>query len=134
MNQESRPLKEGRLAGEQGSQNQTFAQKALARGAGLDQVEVGEVVDVRPDIVLSHDNTAAIREIWLQFGQSRVVIPEKLAITLDHAVPAPTTRHAQNHAEIRRFVEEQGVRHFFEVGRGICHQVLSEEGWYCRGS
>jgi 3-isopropylmalate/(R)-2-methylmalate dehydratase large subunit len=128
MNQESRPLKEGRLAGEQGSQNQTFAQKALARGAGLDQVEVGEVVDVRPDIVLSHDNTAAIREIWLQFGQSRVVIPQKLAITLDHAVPAPTTRHAQNHAEIRRFVQEQGIRHFFEVGRGICHQVLSEEG------
>ena len=117
----------GQAAGEQGPAPQTFAQKALARAAGLDKVEVGAVVDVRPDIVLSHDNTAAIREIWLQFGQSKVVIPEKLAITLDHAVPAPTTRHAQNHAEIRRFVEEQGVRHFFEVGRGICHQVLSEE-------
>lgn len=84
-------------------------------------------MDVRPDLVLSHDNTAAIREIWLQFGQERVVIPEKLAITLDHAVPAPTTRHAQNHAEIREFVKEQGIGHFFEVGRGICHQVLSEE-------
>ncbi len=105
----------------------TFAQKALARAAGLETVEVGEVVDVRPDVVLSHDNTAAIREIWLQFGQERVAIADKLAITLDHAVPAPTTRHAQNHAEIRTFVQEQGIRHFFEVGRGICHQVLSEE-------
>lgn len=115
-------------AGEEGrSDARTFAQKALARAAGLESVEVGEVVDVRPDVVLSHDNTAAIRETWLQFGQERVVIPEKLAITLDHAVPAPTTRHAQNHAEIRAFVEEQGIRHFFEVGRGICHQVLSEE-------
>ena len=106
---------------------QTFAQKALARAAGCETVEVGEVVDVRPDVVLSHDNTAAIREIWQQFGLEQVVIPEKLAITLDHAVPAPTTRHAQNHAEIREFVQEQGIRHFFEVGRGICHQVLSEE-------
>ncbi len=105
----------------------TFAQKAIARAAGLDAVEIGEVVDVRPDLVLSHDNTAAIREIWRQFGQDRVTIPHKLAITLDHAVPAPTTRHAQNHAEIRQFVQEQGIRHFFEVGRGICHQVLSEE-------
>lgn len=105
----------------------TFAQKAIARAAGLESVEIGEVVDVRPDVVLSHDNTAAIREIWRQFGQERVAIPEKLAITLDHAVPAPTTRHAQNHAEIRGFVQEQGIRHFFEVGRGICHQVLSEE-------
>ncbi|MEJ5249572.1 MAG: 3-isopropylmalate dehydratase large subunit [Caldilinea sp.] len=106
---------------------QTFAQKALARAAGMKTVEIGQVVDARPDVVLSHDNTAAIRRIWLQFGQERVVIPERIAITLDHAVPAPTTKHAQNHAEIRQFVQEQGIRNFFEVGRGICHQVLSEE-------
>ena len=106
---------------------QTFAQKALARAAGLDFVEVGQVVDARPDVVLSHDNTAAIRRIWREFGQERVLIPDRIAITLDHAVPAPTTKHAQNHAEIRQFVQEQGIGHFFEVGRGICHQVLSEE-------
>jgi len=106
---------------------QTFAQKALARAAGLSTVETGQVVDARPDVVLSHDNTAAIREIWLEFGRERVLIPERMAITLDHAVPAPTTKHAQNHAEIRAFVAEQGIAHFFEVGRGICHQVLSEE-------
>lgn len=118
---------EGRATASGGLPARTFAQKALARAAGMESVEVGEVVDVRPDVVLSHDNTAAIREIWRQFGQEKVVIPEKLAITLDHAVPAPTTRHAQNHAEIRAFVAEQGIRRFFEVGRGICHQVLSEE-------
>jgi len=106
---------------------QTFAQKALARAAGLDSVEIGQIVDARPDVVLSHDNTAAIRRIWQQFGQGRVLHPERLAITLDHAVPAPTTKHAQNHAEIRQFVAEQGIANFFEVGRGICHQVLSEE-------
>ncbi len=106
---------------------QTFAQKALARATATAQVAVGQVVDARPDVVLSHDNTAAIRQIWLEFGQERVLIPDRMAITLDHAVPAPTTRHAQNHAEIRAFVAEQGIRHFFEVGRGICHQVFSEE-------
>ena len=106
---------------------QTFAQKALARAAGVGSVEIGQVVDTRPDVVLSHDNTAAIRKIWMELGQERVAIPDRMAITLDHAVPAPTTAHARNHAEVRRFVREQGVRHFFEVGRGICHQVLSEE-------
>jgi 3-isopropylmalate/(R)-2-methylmalate dehydratase large subunit len=105
----------------------TFAQKALARAAGRDAADVGEILDVCPDVVLSHDNSAAIREIWRRFGLERVVRPERLAITLDHAVPAPTARHAQNHAEIRRFVREQGIARFFEVGRGICHQVLSEE-------
>ena len=106
---------------------QTFAQKALARAAGAGAVEIGQVVDTRPDVVLSHDNTAAIRKIWMELGQERVVIPDRMAITLDHAVPAPSTAHARNHAEVRRFVREQGVQHFFEVGRGICHQVLSEE-------
>ena len=105
----------------------TFAEKALARAAGLAEVVAGQVVDARPDWVLSHDNTAAIAKIFRSIGLERVSIPERLAITLDHAVPAPTARHAQNHAEVRAFVAEQGIQHFFEVGRGICHQVFSEE-------
>ncbi len=106
----------------------TFAEKALARAAGRDRAMAGDILDVRPDWVLSHDNTAAIARIFAQLGASRIRHPERLAITLDHAVPAPTTQHAANHAEIRRFVAEQGIIHFFEAGRGICHQVLSEEG------
>ena len=107
--------------------NQTFAQKALARAAGRRTCAVGEILDVEPDVVLSHDNTAAIRRIWEQFDQKRVKHPDRMAITLDHAVPAPSAVHAQNHSEIREFVAEQGVSNFFEAGRGICHQVLSEE-------
>ncbi len=106
---------------------QTFAQKAIARAAGRPEVSVGEIVDVRPDVILSHDNTAAIAAMFYRLGLRRVKDPDRLAITLDHAVPPPTPRHAQNHAEIRRFVAEQGIRNFFEAGRGICHQVLSEE-------
>ena len=106
----------------------TFAEKALARNAGLSSVRAGQVIDVFPDRVLSHDNTAAIIRIFREIGVARVKHPERLVVVLDHAAPPPTTRHAQNHAEIRRFVAEQGIRHFFEVGRGICHQVLCEEG------
>jgi 3-isopropylmalate/(R)-2-methylmalate dehydratase large subunit len=78
-------------------------------------------------VVLSHDNTAAIARIFRALGVTRVKYPERLAIALDHAVPAPTTQHAANHAEARKFAQEQGIANFFEVGRGICHQVLSEE-------
>lgn len=105
----------------------TFAEKALARAAGQSSVVTGQIVDVRPDVVLSHDNTAAIWKIFQALGVESVKYPERLAVTLDHAVPAPTTQHAQNHADVRRFVAAMGVENFFEVGRGICHQVLSEE-------
>ena len=106
----------------------TFVEKILAKNAGFDSVTPGQVLDVTPDVALSHDNSAPIAEIFRTVGVERVKHPDRLAITLDHAAPPPTTQHAQNHAEVRQFVAEQGITNFFEVGRGICHQVLCEEG------
>ena len=105
----------------------TFVEKALARAAGVESARSGAILDVRPALIFSHDNTAAIRRIFEAIGATRMSRPERVAITLDHAVPAPTTQHAQNHAEIREWVRLQGITNFFEVGRGICHQVISEE-------
>lgn len=105
----------------------TFAEKALARAAAQRAVVAGQIVDVVPHMALAHDNAAAIAKIFRALGVARVKDPERIAIALDHAVPAPTTQHAQNHAEIRQFVTEQGIENFFDVGRGICHQVISEQ-------
>ena len=107
---------------------QTLTEKLLARASKLREVQPGDIVVIEPDVVLSHDNTAAIADIFGQLPHERVKYPDRLAITLDHAVPPPTAKHAQNHARIREFVREQGIDNFFEVGRGICHQVLCEEG------
>lgn len=106
----------------------TFAEKILAQKAGLDRTEPGQIVEITPDVALSHDNSAPIAAIFRQMGGERVFDPAMYAIFLDHAAPAPTTKHAENHRIIREFVEEQGIPHFFDVGRGICHQVLVEEG------
>jgi 3-isopropylmalate/(R)-2-methylmalate dehydratase large subunit len=106
----------------------TFAEKVLAKHAGLARVTPGEIVKVRPQVALSHDNTAAIAELFSAMGGKRVFDPDINAIFLDHAVPPPTTKHADNHKKIREFVKDQGIPHFFDVGRGICHQVLVEEG------
>jgi 3-isopropylmalate/(R)-2-methylmalate dehydratase large subunit len=106
----------------------TFVEKALARAAGVESARAGDVLDVSPDVIFSHDNSAAIRIIFDKIGAARLANPDRMVFTFDHAVPAPTTQHAQNHAEIRKFAAEQGVTHLFDVGRGICHQVISEEG------
>jgi 3-isopropylmalate/(R)-2-methylmalate dehydratase large subunit len=107
---------------------QTFAQKVLARKAGLKQVEPGQIVTVQPDKLLTHDNTAAIAKIFREIGVERVARPEMSVIILDHVVPAATEGHAKNHQQIRRFVKEQGITNFYDVGEGICHQVLPEKG------
>jgi 3-isopropylmalate dehydratase large subunit len=38
----------------------TFAEKILALKSGKESVITGEIVTVSPDVVMSHDNTAAI--------------------------------------------------------------------------
>ncbi|MGD2162929.1 MAG: 3-isopropylmalate dehydratase large subunit [Anaerolineales bacterium] len=106
----------------------TFAEKVLARHADQPQVKPGEIVRVQPNVALSHDNTAAIAGIFQSMGGHKVFDPEVNAIFLDHAAPPPTTKHADNHKAIRAFVQDQDIENFFEVGRGICHQVLVEEG------
>jgi 3-isopropylmalate/(R)-2-methylmalate dehydratase large subunit len=107
---------------------QTFAEKILAKRAGLAKTVPGQIVEITPDVALSHDNSAAIRGIFEKMGGLGVFDPKMHVIILDHATPAPTTAHAENHHIIREFVQEQGIEHFFDVGRGVCHQVLVEEG------
>jgi 3-isopropylmalate/(R)-2-methylmalate dehydratase large subunit len=106
----------------------TFAEKVLAAKAGLSGVQPGQIVTIEPDVVLSHDNTAAIYGIFKRMGAERVNNPDQLALFADHAAPAPTTEHAENHRITQEFASEQGVKNCFRVGRGICHQVLVEEG------
>jgi 3-isopropylmalate/(R)-2-methylmalate dehydratase large subunit len=113
---------------------QTFAEKILAQKAGLDRVVPGQIVEITPDVALSHDNTAAIADIFRQIGVARVARPDIHVVVLDHACPAPTTRHAQNHKSTREFVAEQSIANFYDVGRGVCHQVLAEEGFALPGT
>jgi 3-isopropylmalate/(R)-2-methylmalate dehydratase large subunit len=111
----------------------TFAQKILAAKAGQDQVEVGQIVEIEPDVCLSHDNTAAIAKKFAQIGVSTVKDPDKFVIVLDHTVPASEEKYAQNHKEIREFVQRNGIRRFYDAGVGICHQVLPEKGFALPG-
>ena len=106
----------------------TFAEKILAKKAGLSHTVPGQIVNITPNVALSHDNTAPIYGIFKEMGGQCVFDPKMHAVFIDHAAPAPTTKHAENHRIIREFVIEQGIENFFDVGRGICHQVLVEEG------
>ncbi|MFN2299779.1 MAG: aconitase/3-isopropylmalate dehydratase large subunit family protein [Anaerolineales bacterium] len=106
----------------------TFAEKALARAAGLPDARAGDILEAKPERILTHDNTAAILRIFQrELGAEKVQDPARLVIVLDHASPPPTPAHAQNHAAARAFARAQGVKDFYDIGRGICHQVVAEE-------
>ncbi|MFB0546298.1 MAG: 3-isopropylmalate dehydratase large subunit, partial [Anaerolineae bacterium] len=98
----------------------TVAEKVLARKADLDKVVPGQILTVRPDVLLTHDNTAAIASQFRKIGVEKMVDPRMSVIVLDHVVPAASEAHANNHKLTREFVREQGIAHFYDVGEGIC--------------
>jgi len=107
----------------------TFVEKVLARKAGKKEVMPGQIVTVRPDHLLTHDNTAAIiGKIGPELDRYGIADPEVPVIVLDHVIPASNEKTATNHMRIREFVERFGVKNFFDVGEGVCHQVLVEKG------
>ena len=112
----------------------TFAEKVLAENAGLDSAKAGEIVDARPDFVLSHDNTADISRKFLSIGTDKVWDPNRIVIVLDHCVPAATEKYALNHKVIRDFVQQQDITNFYDINSGVCHQVMVEKGHALPGS
>ncbi len=106
----------------------TFAEKILGRKTGCEAVRAGYIVTVEPDVIMSHDNSAAISKTFAQIGVSRVWNPDRIVIILDHVIPAADEKHAQNHKTIREFVAAQGIKNFYDIHHGICHQVLPEKG------
>jgi 3-isopropylmalate/(R)-2-methylmalate dehydratase large subunit len=106
----------------------TLAEKILADKAQKESVSAGDIVEVQPDVLMSHDNAALVIRQFREIGVSRVFDPEKIVIPLDHRVPAESVKTANAHREIRKFVEEQGIRRFYDVGEGVCHQIMVEKG------
>ncbi|NMB54347.1 MAG: 3-isopropylmalate dehydratase large subunit [Leptolinea sp.] len=107
---------------------QTLSEQILSHKAGKD-VKPGEFVVIEPDAVMSHDSLtpSIIKILKEELGVSKVKYPDRLVFVFDHVSPASTVGTADLQNLVRRFAHEQNIR-LFDVGRGICHQVLVEEG------
>jgi homoaconitate hydratase family protein/3-isopropylmalate dehydratase small subunit len=96
----------------------TFAEKVLGAGAGA-------IVFKKPDIVMSHDNTASIEKTFQKMGGTKVADPDQLLFILDHNAPPTSSKLANDYQRIRDIATEQGVKKFHDIGDGICHQLMS---------
>jgi homoaconitate hydratase family protein len=109
--------------------DKTFAEKILAKYAGLKEVVPNQIVTVHPDHLLTHDNTAAIiQKIKPELDQYGVYSESLSIIVLDHVIPAASEKTALNHKIIREFVKNYKIKNFFDIGIGICHQLVIEKG------
>jgi len=105
----------------------TLAERILSVRAGK-RVRAGELVVVPVDQVMVVDSIApsVISRIENDLG-GRVRHPERVSFVFDHVAPAANVEVATAQQRARRYARERGIQ-LFDVGRGICHQVLMEEG------
>lgn len=106
--------------------NLTLAEKILSQRVGRD-VHAGDLVVVEVDQVMVVDSIAGSFFKRLEQLGATPRYPEKVSIVIDHVAPAANIEVATAQKDIREWGNKHGCR-VFDVGRGICHQVLMEEG------
>jgi len=103
----------------------TLAEKILGLKSGTD-AKSGDIVIANVDLVFVQDTTGPLTiKQFEQSGLRTIAAPEKTAIFLDHAAPSPTQQTSNDHMLLRRFARETNC-HIYDVGNGICHQLVAE--------
>ncbi len=100
----------------------------LARAAGREKVKPGEFIVAKVDLAEINDLYLQVILSFKEMGGDKVWDPQKITFVMDHYAPAPTIKAAENQRKMREFAKEQGIKHFFDINRGVCHQVMPEEG------
>ncbi|MEK6594620.1 MAG: aconitase/3-isopropylmalate dehydratase large subunit family protein [Pseudomonadota bacterium] len=111
----------------------TIAEKILAAKSGQARVVPGDVVTVSVDTVILFDNNFMPNN-WREI--LRLHDPERIVVTFDHRVPAPTQQAAAAQRTGRAFVKRFGIKRFHDVGydQGISHQLVADHGYALPGS
>ncbi|KAI0742780.1 homoaconitase [Daedaleopsis nitida] len=111
---------------------QTVIEKVVQRYAvdwpSAKAVKAGDYVMIRPQHVMTHDNTGPVISKFKSIGATRVHNPKQLVFTLDHDVQNRSSKNLSKYASIEAFARQHGID-FYPAGRGIGHQVLVEEGY-----
>ncbi|MDR1775650.1 MAG: 3-isopropylmalate dehydratase large subunit [Actinomycetes bacterium] len=105
----------------------TIAEKIFASHAGR-EVSAGDIVVCDVDFVMGQDGTSplAIRALE-NMGVDTVFDPNKVAVVMDHSSPSPLEGVSALHTLMRDFGERTGC-HVYDVGCGVCHQLVPEQG------
>lgn len=108
----------------------TISEKILAQSSGKKTTTAGDFVKSKVDVALNHDVTSVLAfEAMREMGAEKVWEPDKVVMILDHVAPPSSVNAARVHNIIRDFVREQGMKNFYDVNNGVCHQVLPEQGF-----
>jgi 3-isopropylmalate/(R)-2-methylmalate dehydratase large subunit len=110
----------------------TIVEKILARASGQKKVSPGEYVTAKIDMALINEAIRLIQPVLAKAGIREEAFklwdPEKLVVGIDHRVPPTAVVNAEQQKRSREFTKKLGVKYFYDVFGGVCHQFMVEKG------
>ncbi len=105
----------------------TIAEKILGNHSKKDVIQ-GEIVIADLDFCMGQDGTSGIIiDSFNQMNAAKVFDKDKVSMVIDHSAPSPNEGVSAIHKKIRDFADRTGII-FYDIGCGVCHQLLPEQG------
>ncbi|MBA7485589.1 3-isopropylmalate dehydratase large subunit [subsurface metagenome] len=103
----------------------TLAEKILSQKS-KSETKAEDIVIAGVDLVFVQDTTGplTVRQFKTS-GFERLANPPQTALFLDHAAPSPNSGLSNDHQLLRDFARQTGCL-IYNVGEGICHQIVAE--------
>jgi len=107
------------------SEGRTIAEKILSAHAGRD-LKAGDFSVCKIDFTFGQDGTSSIiidriKELGVKH------LKTKFCMVIDHSAPSPSEGVSRVHKKMRWFSQEYNTQ-LFDIGCGVCHQVIPESG------
>ena len=103
----------------------TIAEKILSNHAGRD-LKAGDFAICKVDFAFGQDGTSSIIMDRLQeLGTEK--LGTKFCMVIDHNAPSPNEGVSRIHKRMRQFSQDFKTQ-LFDIGCGVCHQVIPESG------
>ncbi len=103
----------------------TIAEKILSRHAGIDLSALDFAI-CKIDFAFGQDGTSSIiMDRIKQLGCKR--LKTKFCMVIDHSAPSPSEGVSRVHQKMRAFSRNFDTT-LFDIGCGVCHQVIPESG------
>ena len=103
-----------------------IAQSHMTTGPKNRPLKAGDFLTMRPDHIMTHDNTAAVMSKFRAIGVPKVRHPEQPVYILDHDIQNRSDANLAKYRDIETFARENDVD-FYPAGTGIGHQIMCEQ-------
>jgi len=105
----------------------TVAEKILSAHSGK-SLKAGDYALCNIDFCLGQDGTSAlIIDALKDIGAKKLLARSKFCMVLDHSAPSPNIGVSTIHKKMRDFAKKEKLK-LYDIGCGVCHQVVLESG------